>query len=206
MRVAIVASAHAPSMNDWQNISKADFIIAADAGAQYFRDSKRKPDIIIGDMDSMDPILLGEMSKHSEVQIHPVDKNHTDLELCLQEAERRGASQIQIFSWADHRIDYCLDGLYAAAESRKPVIFFSTNCQVHILNATLSTWSSSLALGTKVSIYSLRSPLSLRSTGLKWELNWLGSQVFRSQSNCTEKERIQIDVREGSAFLLFENP
>ncbi|PIR23615.1 MAG: thiamine diphosphokinase [Deltaproteobacteria bacterium CG11_big_fil_rev_8_21_14_0_20_45_16] len=206
MKIAIVASAHAPSEEDWKKILKADFIIAADGGARFFIDSTRKPDLIVGDMDSLAPDILKVMKLESSLQFHPIEKAQTDLELSLKEARRRLASQIDVFSWADHRMDYGLDSLYSASESTQPIDFYTHNCQLHILNQHRSPCNLRADHGTKVSVYSLRSPISLRSKGLKWELAWKGDSIFRSQSNRVTAEQIHIEVDEGAAFLLVENP
>ena len=62
-------------------------IICCDGGARYFQYLRIKPDVIIGDMDSIDPALLASYST-SGIKIikYPAKKDFTDTELALDYA------------------------------------------------------------------------------------------------------------------------
>src|SRR5436305_10683511 len=73
-------------------------IIAADGGLRHVQAFGLIPHIVIGDMDSADPVALAQ-AKQSGVEISqfPVDKDETDLELALLAAVDRHCDPIRVF-------------------------------------------------------------------------------------------------------------
>jgi len=106
-----------------------DFVIAADNGAAHCKRLGLTPHIIIGDMDSIEPILLAEYEKKgAQIIRHPVEKNETDLELALSYAKTLGANELVVFGIAGDRWDMTLaNALMLARSSLK-------NISVHAFN------------------------------------------------------------------------
>lgn len=67
------------------SVGEEDFVIAADAGLRWLEKIGRKPDMILGDFDS-----LGYLPEGDEVLLHPVHKDDTDSMLAMREAIDRG--------------------------------------------------------------------------------------------------------------------
>ena len=67
------------------NPAEGDLVIAADAGLIALDKMGCKPDVILGDFDS-----LGYLPKGDEVLLHPVHKDDTDSMLAMREAIDRG--------------------------------------------------------------------------------------------------------------------
>jgi thiamine pyrophosphokinase len=66
----------------------ADLAVAADGGLALSDAVGRPVDLVVGDLDSVDPEqLAAAVAAGSRVQRHPVDKDLTDLELALAAAE-----------------------------------------------------------------------------------------------------------------------
>ena len=72
-------------------------VIAADSGYDNARSVELPIDVLIGDLDSISPLGL-EHARATGVSVHehPMDKDHTDLELALDHAVRAGATRIDI--------------------------------------------------------------------------------------------------------------
>ena len=90
-----------------------DYLVAVDGGLKHLDRLGRQPNILIGDLDSVDPgrvIALREAGV--EVEKYPVDKNETDLELALLFAVRQGFKVIRVVGALGGRIDQMLGNLY----------------------------------------------------------------------------------------------
>jgi thiamine pyrophosphokinase len=85
----------------------ADLRVAADGGAVNARKHLAlAPNVVIGDLDSLDDATRAWCeSARAQVIQHPRDKNETDLELALDLARARGASEITILGALGGRFD-----------------------------------------------------------------------------------------------------
>jgi len=88
-------------------------IICCDGGARHFRNLGIKPDVIIGDMDSIDPAQLADYSAQGiKIRKYSVKKDFTDTELALDYA--LGLKPEKIFIWCalGGRIDHTLANVF----------------------------------------------------------------------------------------------
>jgi len=93
-------------------IKLSDLIICADGGARHLYNSGIKPDVLIGDFDSITPYILEEYKKTGvEIIKYPVRKDMTDTELAVECAVSRGAGRIFIAGAFGTRIDHTLSNL-----------------------------------------------------------------------------------------------
>lgn len=84
-----------------------DLVIAADSGYKNSKLCGVKPNILIGDFDS-----IGEVpSDVEEVLQMPPEKDLTDTQLAVEVAIERGADEIVIISGTDGRLDHTLSNL-----------------------------------------------------------------------------------------------
>ena len=85
----------------------APFVIAADAG--YLRALERgiRPDLLVGDLDS-----LGHAPTGVEVVTVPVEKDFSDGELGVRQAALRGISSLEIYGAIGGRPDHFLYNLH----------------------------------------------------------------------------------------------
>lgn len=90
---------------------KADYLICADGGANYARDLNLKPDIIIGDMDS---ITAETRTFFEEIKFesYPSKKDETDTELAITHAIKMGADKVIILGGLGSRMDHSLGNIY----------------------------------------------------------------------------------------------
>ncbi len=90
--------------------AKADLRVAADGGARNARlYLGRAPQVVIGDMDSLDEETRGWLDAAQTERIqHPRAKDETDLELALALAHARGAAELTILGAFGGRTDHFL--------------------------------------------------------------------------------------------------
>jgi thiamine pyrophosphokinase len=116
MRAIIIAAGQADD-EGWRGwIGDGDWIIAADGGAGRALAWGLKPDLVIGDMDSL---TEGDRAKLEALGCrfieHPRAKDETDLELALGYAARGGAQEIVILGALGGRLDHAVSNLLLLA-------------------------------------------------------------------------------------------
>lgn len=108
MRIIIVANAPVnadPRLS--QIAASADYIIAADGGAQPLAAAGIVPHLLIGDLDSLSNDHVDWLiAQGVEVQRYAREKDETDLELALLAAVGRNASHIDLFCVLGGRWDH----------------------------------------------------------------------------------------------------
>jgi thiamine pyrophosphokinase len=126
MRIVVVASG-ALAPGDERQLDGADLVIAADGGADALDGLGRRPDRLVGDLDSADPVLVERLeAAGTVVDRHPVDKEASDTELAVHAAVNEGADRIDLLgatggSRLDHELANLLllaDPAFAAVELR----------------------------------------------------------------------------------------
>jgi len=94
MRIVIVAGGDlAPGDTDW--VDGADLVFAADGGATALDAIDRRPDRLVGDLDSAAPALVLRLEADGvPVDRHPQDKDASDTELALTAAIEAGGTEL----------------------------------------------------------------------------------------------------------------
>lgn len=110
MRIVIVANAPViPDRRLGACIDDADYLIAADGGGLVLTAMGRAPQLLIGDLDSIDAASLAFFTaSQSDIRRFPREKDETDLELALQAAVSLGAHTIDLFCVLGGRWDHTL--------------------------------------------------------------------------------------------------
>ncbi len=110
MRAIVIANGHvgnseASRAQTWSH----DLVICADGGAQHALALGLTPDVVIGDLDSLDGEFQTWLEREGcQVLIHPTHKDETDLELALRYAIDHGVDEILILGALGGRIDQAL--------------------------------------------------------------------------------------------------
>ena len=120
MHVVIVANGTMEDRAGGRMIAeRADMLLCADGGARYALEWGLTPDAVIGDMDSLDDDSLDRLALAGvELVRHPPRKDATDLELALEWAIDRGATEITILGALGGRIDQTLGNIMLLAHPR----------------------------------------------------------------------------------------
>ncbi len=81
-------------------INKEDWVIAADGGLAHFENLNRKPDVILGDFDSLGYVPEG-------AQVFPVEKDDTDAMLSVRKGLEAGYREFLLYGSLDGpRVDH----------------------------------------------------------------------------------------------------
>ena len=90
------------------------YIIAADSGMEFLYKCGKKPDMIVGDFDSVAPAVLVAYRKMDGIEwkvLRP-EKDDTDTESAVQTAAELGAEEIHIVGGTGSRLDHMLANVY----------------------------------------------------------------------------------------------
>jgi len=110
MKTIIVASSIPPTKSLLTKLlSKASLLIAVDGGANCLFDYQIQPDLLIGDLDSIQSNVLMHYQKHHiAIEKFPCEKDCSDTALALKKALERGATDIVFLGCMGNRLDHLL--------------------------------------------------------------------------------------------------
>jgi thiamine pyrophosphokinase len=113
-------------------------IICCDGGARHFQNSAIKPDVIIGDMDSIDTAQLADYSAQNlKIIKHPANKDFSDTELALDYALNLKPQEIFIWCALGGRIDHTLANVFLICRGHEKGIrtfLVDEYCEVFVLD------------------------------------------------------------------------
>lgn len=115
---AVVVAAGSLETADRVVLDAAELTVAADAGAASLARMGVRPDVLVGDLDSIDPLLTDRLEADgTRVERHPVDKEASDTELAVEAAIRAGATEIVLLGASGgERLDHELANLLLLAD------------------------------------------------------------------------------------------
>jgi len=119
-RIIIFANGELPDPNKARLLLHADdYLICADGGTRHAVTLAVQPDLIIGDMDSLEKGQLEELQKSGvSIELYPRDKNETDLELAINRAIELKPTQIIIIAALGGRLDQTLANITLLSDPR----------------------------------------------------------------------------------------
>lgn len=157
-------------------LARAAAVIAADGGLRHLLALGRRPDALIGDLDS---VPLGIVAEEAAAYLirYPRDKDETDLELALLYAvERFPDREVLILGGFGGRFDHMLANILLLAHPRllgRPIHFVDDRQSAWLLAADPPPGETVIAgaPGDIVSLLPLGGPAYVVSTtGLRWSL------------------------------------
>ncbi len=183
-----------------------ELIVAADAGMELADALGVRPELWVGDFDSARPELI---ERHGGVptHVHPRDKNELDLELAIDAARRRGATQLVLGGVFDGRLDQTLAALLIGVRLREQgvgVRLYGGDHEAHVLTAG-DELALALPPGTVFSLLSLRGTARVDVHGARFPLAdaELPFGVGLGLSN-RASEGTSVSVRAGTVVVLVE--
>jgi len=117
---AMVVAAGDMDPRDAALLAHADLLIAVDRGAVWLSAQSRRPDLLIGDLDSVPADLVEQLARAGvAIDRRPVDKDASDTELAIERAVAAGADRIVLLgALGGRRLDHELANLLLLADPR----------------------------------------------------------------------------------------
>lgn len=150
----------------------AILVVAADGGARFLIAAGVRPDVVVGDFDSLPPAAAARLAADGVEQVrHPVRKDVTDGELAVEEALHRGAGEIVLagaLGALDHTLGH-LAILRRLAARGVAARLVAPHLTVRVFVAPAETVLDAAA-GTRVSVASLGGDAVLTLRGFEYPL------------------------------------
>lgn len=115
---AVVVAGGELDPTDVAQIDAADLVVAADAGAALLEAAGRRPDLVVGDLDSTDPALIARLEAAGvPVERHAVEKDASDAELAIERAIAAAADEVVLLgALGGLRLDHALANVLLVTE------------------------------------------------------------------------------------------
>lgn len=189
-----------------------DYLMAADGGANHLLKMGILPEIVIGDLDSIDEDTLFELtSAEVEIKQYSEDKDETDIELALHYAVELRPSAILIVGALGGRLDQTLANLSILTDPTLPKIDIRMDDgveEVFFCRASTANGGQVEVQGRSGDIISLipwhGSVEGVHTEGLQWPLygETLFSDKSRGISNRMVNETASIRIQSGLLLVV----
>ncbi len=188
-------------------IQEADMVIAADGGAVHLHHMGIVPRIIIGDLDSIPKEILSFL-KQKQVKIlkHPVRKDQTDMELCMDYAMDHGCTDLLIMgATSNSRLDHTLANIFLLrrlADQGIAATILDAYHQIHIVVSCLEITGRPGNLISVIPVSDHVKGVTLK--GLEYPLTdqslCMGSPM--GISNVFTQDKAEISVKSGAVLVI----
>lgn len=186
------------------------YVIAADSGLHHAAPLGLTVDLVVGDMDSVDPGMLATaVSAGSLEDRYPADKDHTDLELAFAAAIAAGAGSILVVGSHEGRLDHLLGsmGLLASTARLVDEIVWTDGHTVVTACTSLHVATIRGEIGDRVSLVPHGSDaVGVTTNGLTWRLDdeTLPIGTTRGVSNVMDSTEASVSVDDGTLLIIHE--
>ena len=183
--------------------SDGDLIIAADGGLERLRAAGIKPDLIIGDFDS-----LGRIPREDNVMVLPTVKDVTDTWAAIELGKERGYTHFRLYGCTGGRFDHTLANIQTlaalATEGKQGFLVDQSQIITAVGPGTVTFGSERRGF---LSVFSHTDRcLGVSLKGLKYELEdaELTNRFPLGVSNEFQGKPASVTIGEGIAVLVYE--
>lgn len=205
----VLAAGDLPLPQLWPRLlAGVNVVVAADAGLAHARMLGVRPDVLVGDLDS---VAEGDLAAYPALPrvTYPVDKDDLDLELALDAALQRGANTLRVVGAFGGRFDHSLAALLVAARYARAGAQLALFGGAHEARPLVGPASVSLAVSeaTTVSLLSLSEASEVSGAGLAFALERTTLPFGRGLgvSNRSTSPEVSVTVHSGTLALLVEH-
>ena len=153
----------------FMHIQKNDFLVCADGGANKLTKTRFRPDVIIGDMDSITKSTLKKF-KYAKLVKFPREKDQVDLELAINYCVGKKFKEILILGALGSRVDMSLTNVFLLLQIPKNIKakIVHQNQEIYLVQKKCSIKGIP---GEKISFFPIKGDvIGLTLNGLKYEV------------------------------------
>ena len=181
--------------------------VAADSGLDQTDRLGIRPDLVVGDMDSVTPAALARAEAAGvTIARHPADKDATDLELAIDAAIAHGHAEASIIGGTGGRMAHTLANALLLTRRRDIHLeWITSRARITALFAG-DTATFDARDGDLVSVLAVGEEATCSSRGLKWPLadEPLIPGSTRGLSNQLSKPSAAVTVVAGQVLIIHE--
>jgi thiamine pyrophosphokinase len=210
LHALVFAGGDAPDPGDLPASAVDALVIAADSGLDHARALGVAVDLVVGDLDSVDPAALdAAVAAGTTVEQHPVAKDATDLELALDAALDRGATSVHVIGIGGGRFDHLLGNVLLLGSSRYEAARVDARIGDSRITVVHDRATLDGAPGGLCSLLPLGGPaLGVRTDGLRFPLRreTLPAGTTRGVSNEFLGARAEVSLEDGVLLAVVPVP
>lgn len=187
-------------------IKKNDFIICADGGLKFAKKLGLKPDVLIGDFDSLGRKEIYNVEKSgTRIFKFPPEKDKTDTQLALEYALSNGAKEIIMLGSLGGRIDHLLANLHFLRLGIKKGVgikIIDENNEIAVIDKSISFKAKK---GETISLFPFTEKVTgIYTEGLKYGLENVAMVLGNPYgvSNVALSSRVKIKIRSGLLLVI----
>lgn len=190
-------------------IHQGDIVIAVDGGYAHIQHLGLLPAMLIGDLDSIDPVEIQTAEQNGVKVIRfPTKKDQTDFELALDEVLRMGGSRVFIHAGLGGRLDHTLTNLAVMSSERYlglGLVLLHGNQTIQFVRQSLTLTGKS---GDLVSLIPWQGPVTgVRTVGLDYPLQdeTLFPDQSRGVSNLMTGSEALVSIQSGVLLCIYQS-
>ncbi len=179
-------------------------VFCADGAYRFFAQSVVKPDLIIGDFDSIEELPTGIQ------HIHTPDQNFADFEKSIKIIMEKGYTSVDVFAANGLEQDHFLGNLSTALayKSKVQITFFDDRQTYFFVDKNVKLMN---VIGKKISLFPFPLVKEVVSEGLQYPLAGIDLSIANNKvgtRNLALEETVSIRFKEGELLLFvnLENP
>lgn len=204
----VLAGGDGPPGSLAERLAPDVLVVAADSGLHHAEALGLVVDLVVGDLDSVEPaVLAAAEAAGARIERHPAAKDATDLELALDAAVLGGAEHITVVGAGGGRLDHLLANFavlghprFAAARIEAVV----DDARVAVVHGGGSVVVAG-TVGAVVTLLAVGGPArGITTTGLRFPLagDDLEAGGSRGVSNVVEAVPAAVAVTAGTVFVI----
>jgi thiamine pyrophosphokinase len=183
----------------------APYVVAADGGAATALAFGFRPDVVVGDLDSVDAAVLAELRQRGvAIETHPRAKDATDGQLAIERALQVQPAGLWLLGFlGGPRLDQALAHVFFLAHLDTPAVLLDeqNECRL-LLPGSEHAWTPEP--NEVVSLIPLAGEVTgVRTAGLRWPLN--GERLLfgdtRGVSNEANAPQARVSIDQGRLLV-----
>jgi thiamine pyrophosphokinase len=177
------------------------YTIAADSGFDLARRLALTPDLLVGDLDSLQRSKELKAFPQKRIRRYPREKNETDAEIGLRILWEMGYQHTIVAGGGGGRLDHLLGVVALFQRGKHPTAWYTSREQIHVVEGTQIITD---CLGQTVSFFPLGGAATgLSSQGLKWPLDGLAWDYGdMGLSNVFNEDPCTVSVKQGRLLMV----
>ncbi len=187
-------------------LEEYNFVVGVDSGTDYLYKLFLIPNLIIGDLDSINPKTLDRAKKdNTEILDFEVDKDKTDFELTLEYLKNNDYKNITIIGGESGDLDHLFGNLLsiAAFHNKENIEWKQSNQNIIFPDSELINTES----GKFFSLVPLSNLVGVSIDGARWNIKNESIQYGSTKTlrNITSGDILKIRVDSGVYCLIIQN-
>lgn len=205
MKYVIVGNGEIKDYIQFADYCKDARVVACDGGMRHCKKADVIPDVIMGDMDSVEKDTAAYyFEKKIENYKFPSHKDYTDMELGLEYAVENGANSVYIFGGTGTRLDHTIANVHILKRALDKGIEAWLINEHNRITLVDREFKARAKKGSLVSVIPLTTEAVVSNDGLEYKLTDYKMKIGNALgvSNVVIEEEFSVNIKDGIVILI----